>query len=246
MGAVLPVHPGSVSAEGRLALLAAVLLATQVTLGASPASAVLFAVDRVVAGDGEITRDTDTGLDWLDLTLTTNVSLDDIQADVGGWISDGWMHATRAEACQLFANAGNTSFASTCPFQELASAFVSEAESLVALLGDTGGEGPFFQGYLERPDPTKASTDFGRVGVAKSPGPTVWEVIAVGSTGADPSTGNFLVRAIPEPSSAALLPAGLALLAARRLRAAPGSPGTRRRDLERTALSRSSSPTRRS
>ena len=66
-------------------------------------------MDRLVAGDGEITRDTDSGLDWLDLALTTNVSRYHIQADVGGWISDGWRHATLSEACQLFANAGNTS-----------------------------------------------------------------------------------------------------------------------------------------
>ena len=210
-----PVHP-----RRRVAGLLAVLLAAQAgPCIATRASATLIAVDRLVAGDGEITRDTDTGLDWLDLTLTTNVSLNDIQADVGGWISGGWRHATRSEACQLFANAGNTSFAANCPFQELTSPFVSEAANLVALLGDTGGEGPLTEGYLEKPDPTKASTDFARVGVARAGGPTTWEVLTVGSAAAEPSTGNFLVRAVPEPSTVSLLAVGLVLLGARRLRA---------------------------
>jgi len=186
---------------------------------AAPASATLVSVDRLVPGDGEITRDTDTGLDWLDLTLTTNVSFADIQADVGGWISDGWRHATRSEACQLFANAGNSFFDTTCPLQDYPSLFVSEAASLVALLGDTGGEGPLTEGYLEKPDPTKASTDLARVGVARDGGPTIWEVLTVAPASAEPSTGNFLVRAVPEPSTGSLLAAGLALLGARRLRA---------------------------
>ena len=76
-------------------------------------------------------------------------------------------------------------------------------------------------GYLERPDPSKASTDFARVGVARAGGPTIWEVLTVTSAAAAPSTGNFLVRAVPEPSTGLLLAAGLALLGARRIRATP-------------------------
>jgi len=198
-------------------LLAALLAAQLSPFIATRASAALISVDRLLAGDGQITRDTLSGLDWLDLTLTTNVSYNDIQADFGGWISDGWRHATRAEACQLFVNAGNSIFA-TCPSQDLTNAFVSEAASLVDLLGDTGGEGPLAEGYLEKPDPSKASTDFARVGVARFGGPTVWEVGIAGSSSADVSTGNFLVRAIPEPSTGSLLVAGLALLGAYKLR----------------------------
>jgi hypothetical protein len=51
-----------------------------------------------------ITRDTETGLEWLDLTATENLSYNDIEADVGGWISLGFRHATGSEVCGLFAS----------------------------------------------------------------------------------------------------------------------------------------------
>ncbi len=64
-------------------------------------------------GDVLVTRDTDTGLDWLDLTESTNLSFDQVEADMGGFISDGWRHATGAEVCALFASV--TAEPSPCP-----------------------------------------------------------------------------------------------------------------------------------
>lgn len=66
---------------------------------ASGASASLLELDLLTAGDGLVTRDTETGLDWLDLTATLNLSYNDIEADLGGWISLGFRHATGLEAC---------------------------------------------------------------------------------------------------------------------------------------------------
>ncbi len=49
-----------------------------------PASATLTEVDLVDVGDGLVTRDDVTGLDWLDLTQTLDISFDDIEGGAGG------------------------------------------------------------------------------------------------------------------------------------------------------------------
>ncbi|HVP13991.1 MAG TPA: hypothetical protein VMS88_00525, partial [Terriglobales bacterium] len=60
---------------------------------AGSAHADLVAADLFSAGDGLVTRDTDSGLDWLDLPgLTTNLSYDAIQGGAGGWIAGGWRY----------------------------------------------------------------------------------------------------------------------------------------------------------
>ena len=62
--------------------------------------------DLLATGDGLVTHDSETGLDWLDLTETTSLSWDDIYAGAGGWVTDGWRHATTAEVCELLQHAG--------------------------------------------------------------------------------------------------------------------------------------------
>ena len=72
-------------------------------LFANPASAALIEQDLFAAGDGLITFDDQTGLEWLDLTETTNLSYNDVETDGGGWLSLGFRHATGAEVCDLMA-----------------------------------------------------------------------------------------------------------------------------------------------
>ncbi len=98
---------------GRQMRAAALALVAVALFGAKPAQAVLVEVDLNTPGDGLVTRDTDTSLDWLDLTESTNLSFDQVEADVGGFISDGWRHATGAEVCALFAAADGEP--SPCP-----------------------------------------------------------------------------------------------------------------------------------
>ena len=58
----------------------------------------IISVDWKTAGDNLITRDTDTGLEWLDLTATTARSYSDISSKLGaGQEFDGWLYATRVE-----------------------------------------------------------------------------------------------------------------------------------------------------
>lgn len=70
---------------------------------AAPAAAQLSSVDLVPSsGDGKITYDAATGLYWLDLTETLNLSVPDVLGGSGNWIANGWRYATPAEICALF------------------------------------------------------------------------------------------------------------------------------------------------
>lgn len=79
---------------------------------ANAAAAVLVQGDLNTPGDGLVTRDTDTGLEWLDLTETTNLSYDDVVGGAGGLLAGGWRYATAAQVCDLFEKLGS---APSCP-----------------------------------------------------------------------------------------------------------------------------------
>jgi hypothetical protein len=82
-----------------LALLAAITV-TRV-------DAVLISGDDPVFGADQVTFDTDTGLYWLDLDVTTGQSLNAIGAQLGaGGTLDGWRFATADEVSQLWTAAG--------------------------------------------------------------------------------------------------------------------------------------------
>lgn len=71
-----------------------------------PASATLVSEDSPFGAD-TITFDTDTGLRWLDLTLSNGLSHDEVlQALMPGGTFDGYRLATSAELAQLFLAAG--------------------------------------------------------------------------------------------------------------------------------------------
>ena len=62
------------------------------------ASATIISTDWRFAGDNLITQDTDSGLEWLDLTVTDGLSYYDVVElmDDGGSLQ-GWRYATRGE-----------------------------------------------------------------------------------------------------------------------------------------------------
>ncbi len=63
----------------------------------SAAEAGVMIGDDAVFGAGSITIDTDTGLEWLDWTESTNRSYNDVSGQFGaGGDFEGWRHATRA------------------------------------------------------------------------------------------------------------------------------------------------------
>jgi len=67
----------------------------------------LVQVDWKTPGDGLLTRDTDTGLEWLDTNQSRNWSYPDIINEFGaGGLFEGFRHATLDEVITLQSNAG--------------------------------------------------------------------------------------------------------------------------------------------
>jgi len=63
------------------------------------AGAQLVERDLLAPGDGLVTRDLGTSLDWLDVPLTQGLALAQVLAGEGGYVADGWRLATRPEFC---------------------------------------------------------------------------------------------------------------------------------------------------
>lgn len=73
----------------------------------SIANAVVVEIDWQTAGDNLITKDTISGLDWLDLTETNGMSRDYVLTQLGaGGIYEGWRYASSAEVVTLWLNFG--------------------------------------------------------------------------------------------------------------------------------------------
>ena len=106
-----------------------------------PAWATFIEIDLNAPGDALITRDTASGLDWLDVTEVAGLSYNDLLSGAGGWLDAGWRWATTGEVCGLLTGLGAAP--SPCPGgrrNEPGNA----AELALALLGytDTWGDGP--------------------------------------------------------------------------------------------------------
>jgi hypothetical protein len=117
-----------------LTLLAQVLLAQS-------AQAALLAGDLAISGDGLITKDSLTGLEWLDLTATQGASFDQVTAGFGGYTTEkGFRFANAAEVDALFASAlaGKVGdFTSTPTVQNQVPASYYAAREINDLLGVT-------------------------------------------------------------------------------------------------------------
>ena len=92
---------------GRLKLITAVCSSIVVLCMARIADAELIQKDLKTPGDGLITLDTVTGLEWLDLTATIHRSYEDVsnQLHKGGEF-EGFTYASEGEVRALFTNAG--------------------------------------------------------------------------------------------------------------------------------------------
>jgi hypothetical protein len=82
------------------------------------------------SGDNWITSDSQSGLQWLDLTVTMNQSFDQVRQ--GDWYANGFRYATKVELQTLFINAGtpDDNF-------DLSITHYSETKALIDLLGAT-------------------------------------------------------------------------------------------------------------
>ena len=150
---------------------------------------------------GNVTRDTDSGLDWLDVPITANLSYRGVLDGVGNtWLADGWRYATGSEVCALFHSAMPTyQPPKACPHQEGSNDGVDYTEALAVtnLLGSmiesqvsslTSGM------YVDARDAhVVTDTSSGERATASVSDFTHSHSVR------DPNVGHWLVRAVPEP-----------------------------------------------
>jgi hypothetical protein len=113
-------------------LLTTTLLAAGLSLSTASYSAAVDFIDNV-----HYTTDTISGLDWLDVTQTVNMSWNDVnsQLNAGGAL-EGWNFATGTQFLTMINNFAGTSF-STTPSSRYDYLVEGVADQLVRLLGNT-------------------------------------------------------------------------------------------------------------
>lgn len=173
----------------------------------------LLSVDLVEgSGDGQLTRDTVTNLDWLDVPLTANQTFDQVRTGV--FYEQGFRHATKEELGTLFINAGipDDGF-------DISVTHPTEALALMTLLGVTisssdrssvyGFVGNDYFGNVinatDHPIGTQFSALLGKVDFLDLRAAGMGLIGEAHFTGghpfsdeADPSYGSFLVRVSPD------------------------------------------------
>lgn len=105
-------------------------------------SAAIVSLDSSFGAD-TITRDTETGLDWLDVTVTAGLSFNAVSAEFGaGGDYEGYRYATTAELDQLITNFGYVAVNQNCDYGMTNCDIVSGdnpiVEHMIRTLGDTG------------------------------------------------------------------------------------------------------------
>lgn len=170
------------------------------------ANAALLPYDFSSSGDELLTRDTDTSLEWLDLTATTSLSYNDI---VGGWgdllTTHNFRYATSLEVNQLISNAGGDN--------------PSGVQNLLDFLGCTincSSSNPGARGIVPQIAGLVEYTWFLNDGAESDP-------FILGYDGSELQTGHLLVRdfvaSVDEPATGMLMVfAGLAMAARLRSR----------------------------
>ena len=172
------------------------------------------------------TTDTDNGLDWLDLTLSSNRSYDDVLSNFGaGGEFEGWRFATDIEVVSLWDSFGITSPAAVS--STLYSEKYEGGRLFLDLLGNTRPStettfNPYTDGLVLNVDGGNADvyvvgltcTNFPCIsGDLTGKGHTFERSNWLSQSTASSEVGSFLVRssaALPEPSALLLLALGLA------------------------------------
>jgi hypothetical protein len=180
---------------------------------AQPSGALLLEVDLDALGDRLVTRDTASGLDWLDLPLTLNRSYDDVVADIGRGLPADFRHATQDEVSTLFVSVGVG-----VPINASSAAYPGGVD-LLNLLGCVGWlcgtSTEYLTGILaldSRDPPNPQALQMLVNHVQQNVNATL--LGGLERNEALNESGHFLVRPIPDPTPAVLLGLGLTGLGA--------------------------------
>ena len=178
------------------------------------AQAIPVSADLFSSGDGLITRD--AGLDWLDLTVTTNTSFDNmnngtatfaILGNLNPVVDLGFRYATTAEVTQLFTNGGMSAQDGGNRLGDFAA-----AQFLVGLLGTTNSPSTYILSEGIADAGLGLRLPFVRYSLSSGTGAASLGNTP-GSTTESAFWGSYLVRnspaAIPEPGTLTILIVGL-------------------------------------
>jgi hypothetical protein len=163
------------------------------------ARAELVSIDFLLPGDELVTRDTETGMDWLDLSFTADFSPTALADGAYGFLAEGWRHATTDEVCGLMVTLG-LGF-SPCPGYSYANTEGSEDLSF-ELFGRVIGPSSGF-GYTSQWQVgvfRDAAGGFGKVEIAVRSNAEGWldtYSSVFENLGPGFPYGNYLVREIP-------------------------------------------------
>lgn len=192
-------------------------------LGHADAALIAITDPSSPGGANNVTSDTATGLDWLDLTASSGISYDDILLQFGtGGTYEGWRHATQAEVNDLIVNSAGLTLANQPIVDPQAIQFVAffGITQTSAVTGDVATRGRY------NDDATGSIANLaGSAFVAYRSGSTIFpdyteasildDQPGINSVIPTNGTGHWLVRtssnnsAVPEPSSFALAAIGL-------------------------------------
>jgi hypothetical protein len=149
---------------------------------------------------GDVTRNTASGLDWLDLEVAADLSVAEVHAGAGGLFGEGWRYASGGEVCLLFdAEAGAGDACGSNGFE-----VAGPEPAVMALLGWTVSSGHEREsaGFYER----RGESAIAYLNYWEPRGSTRGGLIPdnlFGDDFASPALGHFLVRRSLEPEASA-------------------------------------------
>lgn len=184
-----------------------------VLLVALPAQATLLSADLFETNDGLLTIDTETGLEWLDITATRGQSYDSVASGYGGFMSLGFRFAVVSEVSELYSNAG-VIYQQGGYYAENAAG----AALLISLIGCTinCNFSVATQQGLADSDPfsrTLARAPYVAISSDRTLGFANLLAATIAKNRGYQEVGSYLVRPIPEPSTATFLSIGFSVLA---------------------------------